>query len=120
MDALGNPTHLHLSAGNIHDITEAPKLVEAAKGKKFLADKAYDAKELIKTIEEKQMTAVIPARKNRIEKREIDAHEYKERRLVENFFCKLKQYRRIASRYEKNAQNYFGFVLFAAIRILLA
>ena len=120
MDGLGNPLHLHLTPGNIHDVTEAPKLIEAAQGKNFLGDKGYDSDAVIEAIEKKGMKAVIPSNGSRAGKRKIDTHLYKERHLVENFFCKLKRYRRVAARYEKTAANYLGFVLFASLRIWLA
>lgn len=120
MDALGNPLHVHLSPGNIHDVTEAPKLVEAAQGENFIGDKGYDSDAIIKAIEAKGMTAVIPSNASRSCKRKIDKHLYKERHLVENFFCKLKRYRRVATRYEKTAANFLGFILFASIRVWLA
>ena len=120
MDGLGNPLHVHLSPGNIHDSTEAPKLIEHAKGANFIADKGYDSNANIAAIEAKKMKAVIPPTSNRLVQRKIDRHLYKERCLVENFFCKIKRYRRVATRYEKNAANFLGFVLFAAIRVWLA
>lgn len=120
MDALGNPIHVHISAGNVNDITEAPKLVEKAQGLNFIGDKGYDSNALIESIEAKGMTAVIPSNPSRSGKRKIDAHVYKERHLVENFFCKLKRYRRVATRYEKTALNFLGFVLFASLRVWLA
>ena len=120
MDGLGNPLHLHLSAGNIHDTTEAPKLIEQAKGEHFIADKGYDSNANLAAIEAKKMKAVIPSTASRKVQRKIDGHIYKERHLVENLFCKLKRYRRVATRYEKNATNFLGFVLFAAVRVWLA
>lgn len=120
VDGLGNPLHVHLSAGNIHDVTEAPKLVEAAEGRNFIGDKGYDSNAVIEAIEAKGMTAVIPSNASRSQKRQIDGHLYKERHLVENFFCKLKRYRRVATRYEKTAVNFLGFVLFASLRVWLA
>jgi transposase len=120
VDGLGNPLHLHLTAGNIHDVSEAAQLVEKAQGLNFIADKGYDANHVIEAIEKKQMTAVIPSKSNRKLKREIDGHIYKERHLVENFFCKIKRYRRVATRYEKTAANFLGFVLFASLRVWLA
>jgi transposase len=66
------------------------------------------------------MTPIIPSKANRLVARDIDRHLYKERHLVENFFCKLKQYRRVATRYEKTGVNFLGFALFAAVRIWLA
>lgn len=120
MDALGNPIHLHLTPGNIHDVTEAPLLISVASGTNFIADKGYDSNAVVEAIAAKQMTPVIPSKANRLVPREIDRHVYKERRLVENFFCKLKQYRRVATRYEKTAINFLGFAIFASIRIWLA
>lgn len=120
MDSLSNPLHIHLTAGNIHDVTEAPTLIEAAQGETFIADKGYDANSVVEAVEKKQMVAVIPSKSNRINKRAIDRHTYKSRHLVENFFCKIKRYRRVATRYEKTAINFLGFVLFAAIRVWLA
>ena len=120
MDGLGNPLHVHLSPGNIHDVSEAHVLIAKARGKNFLGDKGYDANHVIAAIEAKGMTAVIPAVSFRAGTRKIDAHVYRERHLVENFFCKIKRYRRVATRYEKTALNYLGFVLFAALRVWLA
>jgi transposase len=120
VDGLGNPIHVHLTAGNVHDVGEAPKLIERAQGQNFIADKGYDANKVIEAVEARGMTAVIPAKSNRKTPRVIDDHIYKERHLVENFFCKLKRYRRVATRYEKTAANYLGFVLFASLRIWMA
>ena len=120
MDGLGNPLHVHITAGNIHDVTEAPELIKHARGKNFIADKGYDSNEVIASIEKNGMTPVIPSKSNRNHQRAIDVQIYKERHLVENFFCKIKRYRRVATRYEKTAVNYLGFVYFAAIRVWLA
>lgn len=120
MDGLGNPLHIHLTPGNIHDITEAPTLIEHAQGSNFIADKGYDSASVVEAIEKKGMTAVIPSKVNCKVQRKIDLHVYKERHLVENFFCKIKRYRRVATRYEKTAANFLGFVLFAALRVWLA
>ena len=120
MDGLGNPLHVHLSAGNVHDVSEAPKLIAQARGKNFIADKAYDSDAVIEAIKRKKMTPVIPPQGQRSTRRKFDRHTYKERHLVENFFCKIKRYRRIAIRFEKTAVNFLGFVLFASIRIWLA
>lgn len=120
MDGLGNPVHVHLTQGSAHDVSQAPILVEKAQGKNFIADKAYDSQKVIQAIENKDMTPVIPSTASRTTQREIDRHLYKERHLVENFFCKIKRYRRVATRYEKTAANFLGFVLFAAIRVWLA
>ena len=120
MDGLGNPLHVHLTGGNVHDVSEAAKLIEEAQGENFIGDKGYDANEVIEAVEKKEMTPVIPPKSNRKTKRAFDRHLYKERHLVENFFCKIKRYRRVATRYEKTATNFLGFVLFASIRVWLA
>lgn len=120
MDGLGNPLHVHLTPGNIHDITEAPTLIELAQGQNFIGDKGYDSNAVVEAIEKKGMIPVIPSKENRKVEREIDGHVYKERHLVENFWCKIKRYRRVATRYEKTATNFLGFVLFASIRVWLA
>jgi transposase len=137
VDALGNPIHLHLSSGNIHDVTEAPRLLEAATAKVtddqryieaatntyryFIADKAYDSNAVITAAQAKGLTVVIPSKSDRAGRpRAIDQHVYKERHLVENFFSKAKHFRRIATRYEKTAVNFLGFALLAAIRIWMA
>jgi transposase len=120
VDALGNPIHLHLTPGNIHDATEAPKLIEAAQGKNFIGDKGYDSDKIVAAAQAKGMNVIIPPKSNRKSPRNIDFYHYKERHLVENFFCRLKHFRRVATRYDKTAQNFFGFVLLASIRIWLA
>lgn len=112
--------HIHLSAGNEHDVTHAPALIDKSQGSYWIADKGYDTDSVIDAVVAKNMTPVIPSKANRKHKRLIDTHIYKQRHRVENFFCKIKRYRRIATRYEKNAINYLGFVLFAAIRVWLA
>jgi len=120
VDGLGNPIHIHITAGNVHDAVEAPTLIEAARGRYFIADKAYDSDAIIQAIRAKGMTPIIPSRSNRKAPREHDAHAYKERHLVEFFFNRLKQYRRVATRYEKTARNFLGMVLLASSFVWLA
>jgi transposase len=120
VDGLGNPIHLHLTPGNLHDVTQASHLIEAARGKNFIADKGYDSNAVVAAVEAKEMRVVIPSKAGRAGRRKIDLHTYKERHLVENFFCRLKHYRRAATRFDKTAQNFLGFVLLAAIRIWMA
>ncbi len=120
MDGLGNPTHIHLTPGNIHDIVEAPALIEAARGDNFIADKGYDSNAVVAAVRAKGMKAVIPPRECRKARRHFDSHVYKERHLVEFFFNRLKQYRRVATRYEKTARNFLGFALLASSLVWLA
>jgi len=86
----------------------------------LLADKAYDADERVRQkLEEKGCMAVIPPKSNRKTPPDYDKDIYKERHLIENFFARLKQYRAIATRYDKTALNFLGAIYLAAIVIWL-
>jgi len=76
----------------------------------FLADKAYDADALIEALNQRKITPVIPPKANRTIKRETDFILYRERNLVERFFCKLKGFRAIATRYDKLADTFLAAV----------
>ncbi len=80
----------------------------------------YDANELIDWLEQANTEVVIPSKKNRLVDRLIDENLYKDRNKVERYFNKLKQYRRVATRYEKTALSFAGFVYLASALILLA
>jgi transposase len=84
-----------------------------------IADKGYDSDPLVRRIEGQGAEAVIPPKKNRKVPRNYDKHLYKERNKVERFIHLLKQYRRVATRYEKTDRNFLGFVHVAAVMILL-
>ena len=84
------------------------------------ADKAYDCNALIDTITARGAQAVIPPRTNRTAPRDFDRHLYKGRNLVERFFCRLKHFRRIATRYDKLDRRYEAFIAIAAAWIWLA
>ena len=121
-DALGNPTGFHLTPGQAHDLDGAdallPNLLERIQA--FLADKAYDAQERVLALLEKAgIQIVIPPKKNRNEQREYDEDMYKARHLIENFFAKLKQFRGIATRYDKRAKTFLGAIYLAAAVIWL-
>ena len=86
----------------------------------FLADKAYDADErVLKLLADAGVEAVIPPKSNRKKPREYDRELYKARHLIENFFGKLKQYRAIATRYDKTARNFLDAIHLAASVIWL-
>ena len=106
-----------LIAGHRNDITQAPALIEGYSYKYVIADKAYDSDAFIAEITSREAIAVIPPRKNRTEPRTYDKELYKRRNLIERFFGGLKQYRRVATRYDKLSVRYLGFVYFAAILI---
>lgn len=84
-----------------------------------IADKGYDKKGLVNEIESRGAEAVIPTQKERKKPRDIDRHLYRERAVHERFWSKVKQYRRIAARYEKKAANFVAFVKVAAIVVTL-
>ncbi len=118
MDALGNPTGFFLTPGQSCDLDGADVLLEDLQADTLLADKGYDADErVIEKLEKQGKTAVIPPKKNRKEQREYDKHLYQARHLIENFFARLKQYRAIASRYDKRKINFLGGIYLAAIVI---
>ena len=110
MDALGNPLRLILSAGQIADIDHATDLIADIRTDAVIADKGYDADALVKLIQGSGAQAVIPPRSNRKELRVYDTHLYQDRNLIERFFARIKHFRRIATRYEKLARNYMGFL----------
>jgi transposase len=86
----------------------------------LIADKAFDADErVIEPLAAAGKTVVIPPRSNRRSPREFDRELYKVRHLIENFFAKLKQFRAIATRYDKTARNFLAGVHLAASAIWL-
>lgn len=86
----------------------------------MLADKAFDADErVVDVLREKGIEAVVPPKSNRKEQRAYDEELYKARHLIENFFLKLKQFRAIATRYDKTARNFLGAVFLVGAYIWL-
>ena len=120
VEALGNPLRLRLSEGQAADIREAPELIQGLAAQAVVGDKGYDADEFVRTIEAQGAQAVIPPRKNRTEQRDYDRHLYKDRNLVERFFNRIKQFRRLATRYEKLAQNFLSMLYLVCAYIWLA
>jgi len=117
---LGNPTGFYLTAGQTHDLEGADVLLSDLQAEALLADKAYDADErVLKRLAQKDCEAVIPPKSSRKQQRSYDKDLYKARHLIENFFAKLKQYRAIATRYDKTARNFLGAIYLAAIVIWL-
>lgn len=120
VDGLGNPIGFHLTGGQACDLDGADVLLEDLEAETLLADKAYDADQrVIEPLEAEGKTIVIPPKRNRKQPREYDKELYKSRHLVENFFAKLKQYRAIATRYDKLAESFLAGIHLAAIVIWL-
>ncbi len=114
-DALGNPTRFVLTGGQAHDLEGADVLLSQMQSDMLLVDKAYDAENrVLMRLSAAGKIAVIPQKKNRKKFRSYDKWAYKARYLIENFFAKLKQYRAIATRYDKLAQNFLSGIYLAA------
>ena len=107
------------SPGQRNDIALAHDLINGIEAEATLADKGYDADHLADRITENGAEVVIPPKRNRKVQRSYDAELYKERNRIERFFSKLKQFRRVATRYDKLLANFMGFVKLAAIAIWL-
>lgn len=120
VEALGNPLRLRLTEGQVADIREAPALIQGLEAQAVVGDKGYDADEFVRAIEAQGAQAVIPPRKRRTQPRDYDRHLYKDRNLVERFFNRIKQFRRIATRYEKFAQNFLSMIQLVCAYIWLA
>jgi transposase len=120
VEALGNLARWRLTPGQAADVSEAEPLLEGVAAGAVAADKAYDSDSLIDTITATGAQAVIPPRANRTEPRPYDRHLYKGRHLVERFFCRIKHFRRIATRYDKLDRRYEAFIAIAAAWIWLA
>jgi len=118
-DALGNAVRFILTGGERNDITRAEELVEGFSAEYVIADKGYDSEAFVLRLKERDSGAVIPSRATNRVQREIDTHLYKERHLIENQIGKLKQFRRVFSRFDKLAKNYLSFIHFASSVIWL-
>ena len=119
VSGLGLPVTLVLTAGQAADVKQAEPLMAGISAEVVIGDKDYDSDELVEAIGAKGAEAVIPPKKNRKIQRGYDADRYQDRNLVERFFSKVKQYRRVATRYEKTGRNFLAFVHVASLMILL-
>lgn len=121
VDALGNPTGFHLTPGQAHDLQGADVLLQNTPAQAIIADKAYDAHDrVVEPLLQAGKEVVIPSRATSKQPREYDRDLYKARHLIENFFARLKQYRAIATRYDKTASNFLGAIHLAAAVVWLA
>jgi transposase len=112
---LGCPVRFILTAGQKGDAPQADALIEGLPADFVMADAAYDSDQLRKGIAEKGAEAVIPSNPSRARKYPLDKHLYAQRHLIECCFSRLKQFRRVATRFEKTAPNYLAVVTLAAI-----
>lgn len=119
VDALGNPITFRLTEGKEHDIPVAYQLLKYVKHTTVLADKAYYSDKMKKMLNDNHCEVVIPSKSNAIIPHQFDKHIYKERHLIECFFSKIKQFRRVFSRFDKTIEAYTGFLSFAGALIWL-
>lgn len=115
---IGRPFVLLLTPGNVNDMTAAPELVARLDSAGYLlGDKGYDSDKLRELIRQAGARPVIPGKSNRKRAIPLDKARYRSRHLIENAFCRLKDFRRLATRYDKLARNFLSAV---ALAVLLA
>jgi transposase len=120
-DALGNPLAFTLTGAEQSDIAQAQPLIDAIETPQVvIADKGYDADALVESIRQAGAEAVIPPRSHRLNPRTYDQHRYRARHLVENLFARLKQFRRLATRYDKLTVHFAAFVFLASLCVWMA
>ena len=116
VEGLGHLARFELTPGQAGDVTRAAYLLDGLPVQTVMADTAYDAAHLIDPLHERGVTTV-PTRTN---PRPLDKHLYRSRNLVERWFCRVKQFRRIATRYDKLASRFASFICLCADVIWVA
>lgn len=113
---LGRPFAFTLTPGNVSDMKAAPVLLSQLNGARYLlGDKGYDANSLRSALRSQGTVPVIPGRINRKRTIAYDKRRYRDRHLIENAFCRLKDFRRVATRYDKLARNFLSAVALATL-----
>ena len=120
-DENGKVMGIFITGGNIHDSTQAEKLLHNTihEGVYVIGDKTFDSERIVKYIEKNKGICVIPSRKNRKEQRKYNKDIYKNRNQIERFFNQLKQFRRMATRYDKLLFSFLSLVQFAVVLIII-
>ena len=113
-DALGNLVRFVLLPGNRYDTIGVAPLIGGIEFDALLADKAFDANWIVEELNQRGAKVVISQRPKRLSPLSIDAEMYKWRHLVENFFCKLKEFKRIAMRACKTDQSFSAMIYLVA------
>ena len=109
-----------LTGGEVNDITQAEALVRAREGVGLVGDRAYDSDAFVAHVAGLGMHVVIPSRSTRRHPRELDAAAYARRNVVERWFGRMKVFRRMATRYDKTAGSYLGFVAAGAALVAVS
>jgi transposase len=110
VDALGNLIKFVLVAGQCHDVNLVEKLMEGIQCDAFIGDKAFDSNRVREPLAADHIEAVIPPRKGTRGNAGYDREKYKWRHLIENYFCRIKVFRRIATRYEKTDVSFAAMI----------
>ena len=118
-DALGNLSRFVLLPGQRHDLIGVAPLIEDIDFEAVLGDKAFDADWLRAELDNRGAAAVIPPKNTRKQKIECDFAMYAWRHLIENFFCGIKEFRRIATRYDKTDCSFSAMIYLASAFIAL-
>jgi transposase len=113
-DALGNLVRFVLLPGHRFDTIGVPPLMQDVEFGGLIADKAFDSNAIIADLNERGAKAVISQHSRRSTPLQIDAEVYKWRHLIENFFCKLKEFKRIAMRSDKTDRSFSAIIHLAA------
>ena len=118
-DERGRPLRLRLTGGQVHDVTQAKPLLRGLKAKAAIADKGYVSKDLRRYLQRKSIKPVIPPRGNARRPYAYSKYLYKKRNNVERGFNKLKHFRRLSTRFDRNDAHYLATVTLASIQLWL-
>jgi transposase len=113
-DALGNLVRFRLLPGQRFDTVGVPPLIDGVAFDALIADKAFDSNSIFAELDGRGAKAVISQHPRRAQPRSVDAEMYKWRHLIENLFCKLKEFKRIAMRADKTDQSFAANLYLAA------
>jgi transposase len=111
----GQLVRYFLTGGQVNDVTQAEALITGLSGKAVVADRAYDSDAFLAAVTASGMRAVVPSRATRRSLRELDSEAYGRRNVIERWFGRVKQYRRVATGYDKTATSYGRFAATAAL-----
>ncbi len=113
-DALGNLVRFVLLPGQRFDTVGVPPLIDGVTFGALIADKAFDSNAIVAELDARGAKVVISQHPRRAKPLDIDAEMYKWRHLIENFFCKLKEFKRIAMRADKTDRSFAAMIYLAA------
>ena len=120
MDENGLPLRIVLSAGQASDKAAVAALLQGLPpARALVADRGYDARAIVEMVRQHGGEAHIPTQRDRKVQRSVDPALYRQRNLIERFFCKLKHFSRVATRFDKLARNFLAAVLLASTRLWL-